>query len=96
VCLSASHISYGSIRMEPVSMVLGQSAATAAALAVEEGVAVQKVDYRKLRGRLLRDKQVLDRTGPKRARAGIDARELAGVVLDVGRAERQGFDHDPA
>jgi hypothetical protein len=67
VCLSASHISYGSIRMEPVFMVLGQSAATAAVHAIEEGVPVQKVDYRKLRGRLLRDKQVLDWAGPRRA-----------------------------
>jgi hypothetical protein len=60
VCLSASHISYGSIRMEPVFMVLGQSAATAAAIALEENTAVQKVDYQKLRRRLLQDGQVLD------------------------------------
>ena len=69
VCLSASHISYGSIRMEPVFMVLGQSAATAAGLAIEENVAVQKVDYRKLRARLLRDEQVLDWAGPRRSNA---------------------------
>src|SRR5262249_30355291 len=42
VCLSASHISYGSIRMEPVFMVLGQSAATAAALAIDRRVAGRK------------------------------------------------------
>ncbi|HLJ93475.1 MAG TPA: FAD-dependent oxidoreductase [Gemmataceae bacterium] len=60
VCLSASHISYGSIRMEPVFMVLGQSAATAAALALTDNVAVQQVRYPKLRERLLRDKQILD------------------------------------
>jgi len=60
LCLSASHISYGSIRMEPVFMVLGQSAATAAVLAIDGKVAVQQVDYAKLRERLLRDKQVLD------------------------------------
>jgi hypothetical protein len=65
VCLSALHISYGSIRMEPVFMVLGQSAATAAVLAIEEKTAVQRVDYKKLRQRLLRDKQILDWTGPK-------------------------------
>ncbi len=66
VCLSASHISYGSIRMEPVFMVLGQSAATAAVMAIEEGVAVQKVDYPKLRERLAKDKQVLEwRRGKK-------------------------------
>ena len=60
VCLSASHISYGSIRMEPVFMVLGQSSATAACHAIDEAVAVQKVDYAKLRVKLLEDRQVLD------------------------------------
>ena len=59
VCLSASHIAYGSIRMEPVFMVLGQSAATAAGLALEEACAVQAVPYAALRGRLERDRQVL-------------------------------------
>ena len=65
VCLSASHIGYGSIRMEPVFMVLGQSAATAAALAIDANTSVQKVDYAKLRERLLADKQVLEWTGPR-------------------------------
>ena len=59
VCLSASHIAYGSIRMEPVFMVLGQSAATAAVQAVSDGVNVQEVDYPRLRARLLADKQIL-------------------------------------
>jgi len=59
ICLSASHIAYGSIRMEPVFMVLGQSAATAAALALQENVAVQDVDGARLRDRLLADGQVL-------------------------------------
>jgi hypothetical protein len=60
VALSASHIAYGSIRMEPVFMILGQSAATAAAMAIDAGIPVQKIDYAKLKGRLLADKQVLD------------------------------------
>jgi hypothetical protein len=60
VCLSASHIAYGSIRMEPVFMILGQSAATAAALAIEGKTIVQKVDYAALRKRLLADHQILD------------------------------------
>ncbi|MEX2301060.1 MAG: FAD-dependent oxidoreductase, partial [Bryobacterales bacterium] len=59
VCLSASHISYGSIRMEPVFMILGQSAATAASMAIDEGIAVQDLAYEKLRERLLADGQVL-------------------------------------
>jgi hypothetical protein len=91
VCLSASHISYGSIRMEPVFFVLGQSAATAAALAIDDGVPVQRVDYPKLRDRLVRDKQVLAWTGPRRA-GGIDVKTLPGVVLDDDAAERHGFD----
>jgi hypothetical protein len=60
VCLSASHIAYGSIRMEPVFMVLGQSAAAAAALAIEENVPAQKIDYAELRRRLLAERQVLE------------------------------------
>src|SRR5262249_9013197 len=55
VCLSASHVAYGSIRMEPVFMVLGQSAATAACLAIDAGCAVQAVDYANLRARLVAD-----------------------------------------
>ncbi|MNI36252.1 FAD dependent oxidoreductase [compost metagenome] len=59
VCLSSSHIAYGSIRMEPVFMILGQSAATAAALALEAGCSVQEIDYAKLRERLILDGQIL-------------------------------------
>jgi hypothetical protein len=59
VCLSASHIAYGSIRMEPVFMILGQSAATAAVLAIEDGVSVQQVSYARLRRQLLDDGQIL-------------------------------------
>lgn len=60
VAVSASHIAYGSIRMEPVFMILGQSAATAAVQAIETGVSVQEVDYARLRARLLADGQVLE------------------------------------
>ena len=62
VCLSSTHMAFGSIRMEPVFMVLGQSAATAAVQAIDASVAVQDVDYTKLRERLLADKQVLSIT----------------------------------
>ena len=60
VCVSASHIAYGSIRMEPVFMILGQSAATAAVQAIDGKVAVQDVDYDKLKEQLLKDKQKLE------------------------------------
>jgi FAD-dependent oxidoreductase family protein len=66
VCLSSSHIAYGSIRMEPVFFILGQSAATAAVLALSDGVDVQQVDYPKLRARLEKDGQVLEWTAPAR------------------------------
>lgn len=59
VCLAASHIAYGSIRMEPVFMVLGQSAATAAHLAMDEDAPLSSLPYHDLRSALLRDGQVL-------------------------------------
>jgi ribulose 1,5-bisphosphate synthetase/thiazole synthase len=64
VCLSASHVAYGSIRMEPVFMVLGQSAALAAVEALEHGTSVQQVDYTRLRARLIAAKQILLPTSP--------------------------------
>jgi hypothetical protein len=64
VCVSSSHIAFGSIRMEPVFMILGQSAATAAVMAIDGGLAVQDVPYASLRERLLNDGQVLEYTKP--------------------------------
>ncbi len=55
--LSATHIAFGSIRMEPVFMILGQSSATAACMAIDAKLPVQKVSYDKLRARLLADGQ---------------------------------------
>lgn len=65
VCLSSSHIAFGSIRMEPVFMILGQSAATLAVQALDEGKAVQDISYAELRQRLLEDGQVLDNPSAK-------------------------------
>ena len=59
VCLSASHIAFGSIRMEPVFFALGQVAGTAGAIAAADGIAVQDVPYADLSARLLSDGQVL-------------------------------------
>jgi hypothetical protein len=60
VCISSSHIAYGSIRMEPVFMILGQSAATAAVLAIENKMSPQKIPYEKLRKVLVEGNQKLE------------------------------------
>ncbi|NEW81005.1 MAG: FAD-dependent oxidoreductase [Mariniphaga sp.] len=59
VCVSSSHIAYGSIRMEPVFMILGQSAAVAACNAIDGGIGVQDVDYNVLKETLKKKNQVL-------------------------------------
>ncbi len=95
VCLSASHIAFGSIRMEPVFMVLGQSAATAAAHAIDEKVAAQSIDYTKLRDRLRADGQVLSYSAPPREMTGVNPTQIPGTVIDDEQpaAIRTGFDH---
>jgi len=60
VCVSSSHIAYGSIRMEPVFMILGQTAATATAIAIQREIPVQDIDYTELRARLVQDGQILE------------------------------------
>lgn len=91
VCVSASHIAFGSIRMEPVFMILGQSAATAAALALDADLAVQNVPYAALRARLLQDGQVLEAAaGRAAASAGLDPAKLPGVVVDDRQATLTG------
>lgn len=60
VCMSSSHIAFGSIRMEPVFMILGQSAATAAVQAITDKKTVQDISYEKLQAQLLKDKQRLE------------------------------------
>jgi hypothetical protein len=59
VCLSSSHIAYGSARMEPVFMILGESAATAAGLAIDDNVSVQDLSYQRLEQLLLLQNQKL-------------------------------------
>ena len=59
ICVSSTHIAFGSIRMEPVFMVLGQSAATAACQAIDEKRALQEIDYSLLQKRLVENKQIL-------------------------------------
>ncbi len=75
VCLSSTHVAFGSIRMEPVFMILGQSAGTAAVLAIDAKVPVQKLDYARLRERLLADGQFLTWSEPQAKPAGSAGRK---------------------
>jgi hypothetical protein len=60
VCVSASHIAFGSVRMEPVFMILAQSAAIAAAIAIDADCAVQDVPYADLKAALEAAGQILE------------------------------------
>ncbi|MCP5559238.1 MAG: FAD-dependent oxidoreductase [Verrucomicrobiaceae bacterium] len=92
-CLSASHIAFGSIRMEPVFMVLGQSSATAAVHAIEQGTTIQNIDYAKLKTQLETDGQVLDFESPPIPDVvTLTKEQLGGIVVDDGEAQLTGFD----
>ena len=99
VALSATHVAYSSIRVEPTWMTIGQSAGIAAALAAKAGVSVQALDYAQLRARLLAQRQVLDlpvlvplpakiarSSGP----VSLDPKSLPGLILDDAQAELSG------
>ena len=90
VCISSSHIAYGSIRMEPVFMVLGQSAATAASIAMKKNQSVQDVEYAELRKQLLADRQVLDLPPEAAPKELIRVASLNGIVIDDVDAEKIG------
>ncbi len=91
-CLSSSHIAFGSIRMEPVFMVLGQSAATAAVHAIDERTTVQAIDAKKLEARLLKDGQVLDfASDPLPPRGAVVRATPPGIVVDDEAAQLKGF-----
>ena len=98
VALSATHVAYSSVRVEPTWMAIGQSAGVAAALAAKAGVTVQALDYPTLRTRLLAQKVVLDLpvlppVGKVARSAGpvsIDAKSLPGLILDDAQAELSG------
>lgn len=99
VALSATHVAYSSIRVEPTWMAIGQSAGIAAALAAKAGVSVQALDYAQLRARLLAQHQVLDLPvlAPLPAKpaasgkgTGIAPASLPGLILDDAQAELSG------
>ncbi len=87
VCVSSTHIAFGSIRMEPVFMILAQSAATAAVMAIDGRTAVQDVPYDQLRERLLKDGQVLE--APHLVK-GTPVTKFEGVVVDDSTAKFTG------
>ncbi len=62
VCVSSTHIAFGSIRMEPVFMILGQSAGTIASLALEKKKSIYELDYEEIKARLEADGQILKYT----------------------------------
>ncbi len=97
VALSCTHVAISSIRVEPTWMILGQSAGIAAALAADEGIAVQELPYPKLREQLLAQGQILDLPTlaelppvPQKS-VSIDLQTLPGIVLDDNAAELKGL-----
>ena len=98
VALSATHVAYSSVRVEPTWMAIGQSAGVAAALAAKEGVTVQALDYGRLRARLLAQNQVLDlpvlppvgKVARSSGPVSIDPKSLPGLILDDAQAELSG------
>ncbi len=84
--MSSSHIAYGSIRMEPVFMILGQSAATGACMAIDGNLDVQDVDYAVLKERLVEDGQVLQ----YKEEGVLYTTQMDGIVLDNDEAELVG------
>jgi len=94
VCMSASHVAYGTVRMEPVYMILGQASGVAASLAILEKSSVQNVPDDRLTRILLDQASVLRPDQVPGASAlepkGIDPSKLAGVVVDDNSAEVEG------
>jgi hypothetical protein len=93
VALSCTHVGISSLRIEGAWMVIGQGAGVAAALAAKDDVAVQMLDYAKLRERLLAQNQVLDLprvSDLPSADGSIAAKALPGIVLDDAQAKLTG------
>ncbi len=86
--MSASHIAYGSIRMEPVFMMLGQAAGTGAVHAIREDSAVQNINYSRLRHRLIADDMLVStkQTIP----VSVESEDLKGIVVDNTAAAKKG------
>ena len=98
VALSATHVAYSSVRVEPTWMAIGQGAGVAAALSAKNGVTVQALDYPTLRTRLLAQKVVLElpvlppvgKVARSSGPVSIDSKSLPGLILDDAQAELSG------
>ena len=98
VALSATHVAYSSVRVEPTWMAIGQGAGVAAALAAKAGVTVQALDYPTLRTRLLAQKVVLElpvlppvgKVARSSGPVSLDRNSLPGLILDDAQAELSG------
>lgn len=93
VCVSTSHVAYGTVRMEPVFMILGQAAGVAASQAIDQKCSVQKINVATLTGQLKKQKAVLSPVGLGGARSAVrrlDAAKLAGIVIDDDAAKLTG------
>jgi hypothetical protein len=88
VAVSSSHIAFGSIRMEPVFMILGQSAGALAVLAIDRKSSVQDVPYELLKNRLIEAGQVLEYESVASGTLTLD--KLSGVVVDDEMSEKVG------
>ncbi|MBB3206508.1 hypothetical protein FHS27_002317 [Rhodopirellula rubra] len=94
VCVSSTHMAFGSIRMEPVFMILGQSAATVAAMAIDDDSAVQDVAYAEVRERLLADGQILETPKGVLSQSHVKTlrrlQDVVGVTVDDNASVRDG------
>jgi hypothetical protein len=90
VCLSASHIAYGSIRMEPVFMALAQSAAIAASLAIDNNLILQEIDVNALQT-TLRENPLLDGSTPEVLVDNDDEVKMEGVWLRKTSEPKHGY-----
>lgn len=93
IALSCTHVGISSLRIEGTWMTIGQSAGIAAALAADQNLAVQRLDYFALRKRLEAQNQVLDlpnEPNPNSANSSVSAAALEGIVLDDGAAKLSG------
>ena len=67
VCVSASHVTYSTVRMEPVYMIMGQAAGVAAKMALDKGIAVQDIDTKQLTAKLREQRAMLEWSRPEAA-----------------------------